>query len=267
VNERQSSSRASAVPGEWLARFPELPAYCGNEIDPGLVGGSDYRDWSQTPTTADQLRMEDYLAGFDLRDKRVLHIGIGNSGFAKRFHRRVRGIVGITVDAPEAEKAHSLGYANYESLLCNKYTGTLPSASLGRFDFILDNNPTSMCCCLHHFRRLLDFYRDHLDHRGQVVTDELGLASLADDPRIHGRFAFDFADLAAVVPAAGLEAVRAGGTAYVLVRPGEWSGDVGDLRQRRRYRAARWPTHVLRSFGWQVRSLWRSGRQLMRGPS
>jgi hypothetical protein len=42
------------------------------------------RNWSQKWTTPDQLRIERYIDRFDLRSKRILHIGIGNSGLARR---------------------------------------------------------------------------------------------------------------------------------------------------------------------------------------
>ena len=70
-------------------RFSELPFDCGNDISPGIIYGPDLRDWSAKATTPDQYRIEKFIDRFDLRDKRVLHVGIGNSGLAKRFHRRV----------------------------------------------------------------------------------------------------------------------------------------------------------------------------------
>ena len=104
-------------------RFPELPFDCGNRSDPGIIYSEDLRDWSDKATTPDQWRIERYIDRFDLRGKRVLHIGIGNSGLARRFHRRVGQIVGTTIDQPEIDVAQSLALPNYAFVLHNKYSG------------------------------------------------------------------------------------------------------------------------------------------------
>src|SRR3954471_10645840 len=86
-------------------RFPELPFDCRNNDDPGILYGPDLRDWSAKATTPDQYRIEKYIDRFDLRDKRLLHIGVGNSGLARRFHRRVDEMVGTTIDEPDIKVA------------------------------------------------------------------------------------------------------------------------------------------------------------------
>jgi len=127
-------------------RFPDLPLDCGNPGNPGVRYSIDLRDWSAKATTPDQKRIEHYIDRYDLRRKRVLHIGIGNSGLAQRFARRVKEIVGTTIDEPEMAVARSLAIPNYRFVLHNKYSGD-DAAVEGTFDFILDNNPTSPCCC------------------------------------------------------------------------------------------------------------------------
>src|SRR5438309_7963833 len=94
-------------------RFSDLPFDCGNANDPGIIYGPDLRDWSTKATTPDQYRIERYIDRFDLRDKRLLHVGIGNSGLAKRFHGRVKEIVGTTIDEPDIRVAQALSYPNY----------------------------------------------------------------------------------------------------------------------------------------------------------
>jgi hypothetical protein len=195
-------------------RFPELPLDCGNDEDPGIIYSEDLRDWSDKATTPDQRRIERYIDRFDLRGKSILHIGIGNSGLARRFHRRVGHIVGTTIDPPEVAVAEALGLGNYAVVRHNKYSGG--DGVPGRFDLILDNNPTSPCCCLRHLGALFDFYSDKLAEGGLIVTDREGLGWIPDGANPRWSFAFD--DLAAVASVEGFAAYRANRNVFVLAR-------------------------------------------------
>jgi hypothetical protein len=86
------------------------------------------------------------------------------------------------------------GTANYRVLLHNKYLGR-EGMTDERFDFIVDNNPSTFGCCLTHFARMMEFYAGALAPGGQIVTDRLGLgwAMAHSNPR----WAFDAADIAA----------------------------------------------------------------------
>lgn len=196
-------------------RFSELPYDCGRDDQPGVIYSEDLRDWSDKATTEDQWRIEHYIDRHDLRAKRILHIGIGNSGLAQRFHRRVKEIVGTTIDQPEIAVAERLGLGRYSFVIHNKYAGhdeVLP----GRFDFIADNNPTSPCCCFKHLGKLLELYSDKLAPGGQIVTDRIGLRWIPDGA--NPQWSFDFEDLAAVAEVAGLSAFRINGNSFVLAR-------------------------------------------------
>lgn len=201
--------------GKWRElhrkRFAQLPEDCGGPAP--LSGDEDLRDWSHRATTPDQYRIERYIDRFDLRDKRILHIGIGNSGLAQRFYGRVGQIVGTTVDQSEMNVARCLGFANYHVVLHNKYDGDSRVID-GRFDFIVDNNPTSPCCCMTHLAELFRFFESRLAEGGQVVTDRVGLAWIPEGS--HPRWSLDFADFAAVAAAAGLDAWRIDRNTYVL---------------------------------------------------
>ena len=203
----------------WLelhrTRFPELLLDCGNELDAGIIYSEDLRDWSGKVTTPDQARMERYIDRYDLRGSRILHVGIGNSGFARRFHNRVRDTVGTTIDEPEIRVARALALPNYIAVIHNKYSGE-EEAIEGTFDLILDNNPTSPCCCVRHLSDMVEFYVRKMAPNGQIVTDRLGLGWVPETS--NSRWSFDFDDLAAVAAAAGLKAYRATGSVYVLSR-------------------------------------------------
>jgi hypothetical protein len=194
------------------ARFPELPFACGEALDPGVTDEGEWRDWSAQPSTPDQLRIEAYLDAFDLTGKSILHIGSGNSRLAARFAPRAGRIVGTTVVPAEVRCAEALGLANYQAVLHNKYDpGALEGAP---FDFIIDNNPATFCCCLRHFARMIEFYADALAPGGQVVTDRVGLGWTT--ARSHPRWSLDSNDLAAVARLAGLSVYRVGAETIVV---------------------------------------------------
>ncbi|MBV9527159.1 hypothetical protein [Sphingomonas sp.] len=196
-------------------RFAELPFDCGNDVDPGIVDSPHVRDWSRRKTTDDQQRIESYIDRFDLRDRTLLHVGIGNSGLARRLHKRVKAIVGTTVDDPEIRVAHALGLPNYRAIKHNKYSGStgIPAET---FDFIIDNNPAVPCCCIRHLADLFSLYASRLGSNGQIVTDREGLQW--SWPGAHERWSFDFDDIAAIARATGLNAYRVTADIYVLAR-------------------------------------------------
>ena len=225
-------------------RFADLPFDCGNETNPGIIYGPDLRDWSAKATTPDQYRIERFIDRFDLRDKRLLHIGIGNSGLARRFHRRVKAIVGTTIDQPEIDVASTLGHPNYSAVVHNKYSGD-DGAVPGRFDVIVDNNLTSPCCCVRHLAQLFQFFGDHLEKGGMVVTDRVGLGWIP--PESNPRWRFDFADLAAVSEMVGLTAFRATNSVYVLSRSELPVASFGSLSRHAGRRARAFPLKVVRN--------------------
>ena len=223
--------------------FPELRFDCGNDDDPGIIYSEDLRDWSDKATTPDQRRIERYIDRFDLRDKRILHIGIGNSGLAKRFHRRVKEIVGTTIDQPEIAVAGSLAFPNYAATLHNKYAGRDEGVP-GKFDFIIDNNPTSPCCCVRHLAALFDFYAGKLADGGQIVTDRQGLKWVPADS--NARWSFNFDDLAEVGALAGFSAFRINHSVYVLSRSAPPAPGFGPVTRYIGRRARALPAQIVR---------------------
>lgn len=225
-------------------RFPELRFDCRNSSDPGVLYSVDLRDWSTKATTPDQRRIERYIDRFDLRQKRVLHVGIGNSGLAKRFHSRVKEIVGTTIDQPELEVARLAALPNYSAAIHNKYSGASDAVG-GKFDLIIDNNPTSPCCCVRHLAALFDFYADCLAEGGQIVTDRQGLEWVPKDS--DSRWSFDFSDLTAVANVVGLSAFRVTGNVYVLSQTAPPAPDVISLSRHVVRQAGVLPGRIVRS--------------------
>jgi hypothetical protein len=226
------------------SRFADLPLDCGNERSPGVIYSEDIRDWSDKATTPDQKRMELYVDRFDLRQKRILHVGIGDSGLARRFHHRVREIVGTTIDDPEMRVARVAAVPSYTFVLHNKFSGK-NGVVPGRFDFILDNNPTSPCCCVRHLAKLFDFYAEKLADGGQIVTDAEGLGWVPEgsDPR----WGFNFDDLEAAAAVAGFSTFRANKTVYVLARAAPERAKLMPLLGHLGRRARRLPGRIVRN--------------------
>ena len=171
--------------------------------DPGVIYSEDLRDWSDKATTPDQARMERYIDRYDLRGARILHIGIGNSGFAKRFHTpRRRDRRHDHRRTRNAGRAHALALPNYDFVVHNKYSGR-DEVVEGAFDFILDNNPTSPCCCIRHLSDLFEFYVEKLAprraDRHRPIRARVGPATTTNP-----RWSFDFDDLAAVGAGCGI---------------------------------------------------------------
>lgn len=197
------------------ARFAALPLACGRN-EPGIADSDDWRNWAGEDTTPDQRRIEDYLDRFDLAGKRILHVGTGNSSLAKRFHARAAEIVGTTVVPAEAELGNRLALGRYRVLLHNKYAGA--QGLTGPFDFIVDNNPTTFCCCLTHLLAMLELYARILTPGGQVVTDRVGLGWSIDVTGSSKRWGFEPEDLSAAAALAGLALFKVGGQTLVLAR-------------------------------------------------
>ena len=200
-------------------RFRGLPLECGKPDDPGIEERGEWSDWADHKTTPDQLRIEDYLDGFDLTGRTILHVGCGNSGLAARFAGRARRIVGTTVTPGELSYAQgwieSSDVRNYQVLLHNKYLGR-EGVGDETFDFIIDNNPSTFGCCLTHFSRMMEFYAGALAPGGQIVTERVGLGWAM--PHSHPRWGFDAADLDAFARLFGLGTHEIGANVIVLAR-------------------------------------------------
>jgi hypothetical protein len=146
--------------------------------DPSLV------DFSHQETTPDQRRIEEFIESFGpTTSDRILHVGVGNSGLARRFGLRVGLIDGVTVSEAERAAAEALLLDNYTVRVVNKYAPGL-RRGLGHeytYDFIVDNNLTSFACCLEHVKAMFEGYRACLDAAGWILTDQGGLDWTAND--------------------------------------------------------------------------------------
>lgn len=165
------------------------------------------RNWTHRETTPDQAHIESVLEGMLFPGARWLHIGIGNSSLARHYAGRVGQIDGLSISDEEIAYAESLGIPNYAVWLCNKYSTEFDFP--GCYDLIIDNNPSSHCCCRRH---LLDYLRNvYAKLGGTYLTDKIGLEHAETYAR---GFAFDeFSDLIAPL---GLVMARVNETVYTI---------------------------------------------------
>lgn len=157
-------------------RFEQLPVDCGRGDAPGVDEVPEWRDFSERDTTNDQLRIEEVIAlhGLGLAGA-MLHVGIGNSGLADRLGRHFSRIVGITIQQGELDRARALNLPGYDAVYANKYGADLVRIVEGPFDVIVDNNPTSFCCCRTHFLAMMRSYVALLAPGGVLLSDRKGL--------------------------------------------------------------------------------------------
>ena len=148
---------------------------CGNKNDLGIYEEEGWRDWSERETTPDQKRIESFLSSKPHGGKFLLHVGVGNSEFAKSVHSDFVGIDGITIERNEYEKGHKSGIDNYQVFLINKFSSKLSDNLGSNYDLIIDNNPASFACCRKHFFIMMMSYWKLLRPGGVLLTDREGL--------------------------------------------------------------------------------------------
>jgi hypothetical protein len=184
---------------------------CGNLASPPMAADA-YVDYSMMPATLDQERIEEVLASRDLNGARILHAGIGNSGFARRFSDRVARIDGLTISAGEKTFGDSLRLPNYTIVNVNKHSRDFDRVVANRYDYIIDNNLASFACCKYHFYVMLHNFLSVLVEGGEILTDQHGLDWACFDPH----FTMTYDDLQSLAALFPVTASKVTGTVYSL---------------------------------------------------
>jgi hypothetical protein len=130
-------------------------------------------DWSNHPPSADQQRINNYLTNCVRINKKLLHVGVGNSSIATTFFDFLL-IDGITVLDTEVQQAKKLNIQNYSVYHCNKYTSQILNLP-NTYDYIIDNNIFSFSTCEICNINILNFYTKLLTKNGIIITDIQGL--------------------------------------------------------------------------------------------
>lgn len=156
--------------------------------------------WLTIATTPDQQRIEDYLVKLAVSKKQILHIGTGNSSFAKQFCFN-NNIDSVTIVDDELQHALSLKLPNYNCYKINKYSNEILKLST-KYDVISDNNLSSFACCRKHFEGMMCNYFSLLKINGFIITDTHGMV-------YHQDFAFPIAieDIKKILPKAKIEII------------------------------------------------------------
>ena len=135
----------------------------------------NYTYWENRQITSDEYEIINFLENsLDLSSKSILHIGIGNSFFAKKFFKNQ--IFGITISQKEIDLAHSLGLSNYKVLLCDKYSVNFKEElNDTSFDIIVDTNLKSYSCCQESFDFFMKNLISTLKKNGTLITSINGM--------------------------------------------------------------------------------------------
>ena len=112
----------------------------------------------------DQKEINNFIAPIVL-NKTILHVGVGTSSVAKRFHKQAKTICGITLSSKEKILADQLKIPNYQTVMLNKHKSQ-EFRQLGKFDMIIDNNINSYACCECHLYK----YVYNLLSQGKLIV-------------------------------------------------------------------------------------------------
>jgi len=158
---------------------------CASKVALGIDEVLEWQNWAERESTSDQKRIEKFLSSRKLEGKSLLHVGVGNSEFARIFGRETGAVDGITIQNQEYKKGRDLGIANYRVFLLNKFSVEMPIILETDYDYIIDNNPTSFACCRKHFYLMMKSYLKLLRPGGVILTDKQGLnwCTPSNDPR------------------------------------------------------------------------------------
>ena len=132
--------------------------------------------WENNEATNDEKDVITFLKNADLfTNKRILHVGIGNSYIAKNL-KNFKKIDGISLSKNELDLAKESNIDNYEVFFQNKYCqNNILSKILNFYDIIIDVNIKSFACCDKAFVNLFKTYSKILNINGIVITSKAGM--------------------------------------------------------------------------------------------
>ena len=135
-----------------------------------------YSYWEDRSSTSDENEIINYLKNnINLENKKILHIGIGNSFFAQVILNK-NIIFGISVSSNEIAKAKNLNLNNYKVYLCDKFSINFYDLFIdNKFDIIVDNNIKSYSCCKLSYNYFIDNLFKMLNDKGVLITSRKGM--------------------------------------------------------------------------------------------
>lgn len=130
--------------------------------------------WEKRKQTSDEKTILNYLLKKKICNKKILHIGIGNSEIAKKMSKN-NFIMGVTISKNEFEKANNLNLQNYKKILTNKYSlNFYKKVKKNFFDIIIDTNLKSYGCCENSIFYLFYIYKKSLKKNGLLISSLTG---------------------------------------------------------------------------------------------
>ncbi len=84
------------------------------------------------------------------------------------------------------------------------------------YDLIIDNNPTTFCCCWTHLIVMMEHYATLLSASGQILTDKVGLGWVTSDPSANPRWKCSYEDWKAIGGSFELETRQLNDFVYAL---------------------------------------------------
>tara|TARA_B100000035_G_scaffold118651_1_gene100605 strand:+ start:353 stop:1024 length:672 start_codon:yes stop_codon:yes gene_type:complete len=137
---------------------------------------NNFSYWENNEVTSDEKNIVSYLDKNNLiKNKNILHIGVGNSYIAKNLNE-FNFIEGITISKNELTSGLKLKIKNYNIIFKNKYSaGDLIKNKKKFYDIIIDNNLKSFACCSKSFDDLIKKYNKYLKDTGFIITSSKGM--------------------------------------------------------------------------------------------
>ena len=132
--------------------------------------------WEKKIITTDEKNIVEYLEKkSNFSSKKILHIGIGNSYFAKKFFN-LNEIVGLSISNSEINLARNLDIKNYKTFYCDKYSINFNDLLKNfTFDYIIDTNLKSYSCCNESFYYYFSNLSKLLKPEGAIITSNDGM--------------------------------------------------------------------------------------------
>ncbi len=198
-------------PGFPLAAPPKM-THCGVEKRDLLDFSRDALLIDAKPSVG-SLLIEALLRSMNLRNKRILHVGIGNSELALQFCQFSSYIDGVTASNAELRNGRNLKLPNYTIELCDKYQilfrTRLPHNA---YDIIVDDDIVNGSCCRAHLSELVDNYSMLLAPQGQLFTQERDVRLPATDKS----WSLKAEDLAYIADQHRMSVSRVHGCVYIM---------------------------------------------------
>ena len=141
-----------------------------------IFSDKNYSYWEDRLTTSDEKEILQFLLSENnLRNKKILHIGIGNSDLAKNFSLD-NEVIGVSISKNEIEYAKALNSKNYNVFFCDKYSIDFKKiCKQNSFDLIIDTNLKSYTCCQDSFNFMINAMIDSLKSGGKIITSRNGM--------------------------------------------------------------------------------------------